>query len=415
MNANISRLYRPGTVFPEKNAAALEAALNALGVRLRFDLRSQRAEMSRNGRPWIEMTDRSTADLRREIAERFQYSTESRGPSPLHFGEATWKLWMDALLYRRECDPFRDWLDDLPAWDGLDRVRHWLSDVFEVEKEGDPLVSWAAKFVSLGAVTRAYEPGAKLDEMPVLIGPQGIGKSTALRLVLPPDMPDLFADGLHLAGNPKERAEALLGRVIVEAAEMAGSTRAELESLKAFLSRVDDGAVRLAYRRNPETMLRRAIIVGTTNAPEPLPNDPSGNRRFVPVVLSSGDVGRLRAYLDHNRTQLWAEAVALYKSGEPARLPDELKTAQAEATEWARRRDELLEDAAERWLSADRDGFTMAEAACGIGMVRERATAITLAMRDVRRLGAILQAHGYAKRRERRDGSLAMVWRRCSP
>ena len=289
------------SVFAHKDAAALEAALDKAGVRLRFNIRAQRTEMSRDGDPWQEMTDRSTADLRREIAERFQYSTTSRGPSQLHFGDASWKLWTDALLHRRECDPFKEWLDGLPTWDRLERARHWLSDVFEVENEGNQLVSWASQFILLGAVTRSYEPGTKLDEMPVLIGPQGIGKSTALRLTLPPDMPELFADGLHLAGNPKERTEALQGRVIVECAEMAGSTRAELESLKAFLSRVDDGSVRLAYRHNPETMLRRCIIVGTTNAPEPLPNDPSGNRRFVPVVLTSGDVGRLRAYLDHNR------------------------------------------------------------------------------------------------------------------
>lgn len=391
MNANVLRLSQSGTEFPEKDAAALEAALNMLQVRLRFNLRSQRGEMSRGGKPWIEMTDRSTADLRRKIAARFQYQRESRGPAPLHFGEQSWTLYVDALLYKRECDPFRDWLERLPAWDGLDRIRHWLSDVFEVENEGNPLVSWASQFVFLGAVMRAYEPGVELDEMPVLIGPQGIGKSTALRLTLPPEMPSLFADGLHLAASPKERAEALQGRAIVEAAEMAGSTRAELESLKSFLSRTDDGAVRLAYRRNPETMLRRCILVGTTNAPDPLPNDATGNRRFVPVVLTGGDVGRLRAYLDYSRTQLWAEAVALHKNGEHARLPDELNTEQAVATERARRRDELLEDAVERWLAEDHDGFTMVEAAHGIGIVRKGDPAATLPMRDVRRLGAVLQ------------------------
>ena len=31
---------------------------------------------------------------------------------------------------------------------------------------------------------------------------------------------------------------------------------------------------------------RRCIIVGTTNRTDVLPNDPSGNRRFVPVLLN---------------------------------------------------------------------------------------------------------------------------------
>lgn len=329
MNTSVLRLAVPNppgaSVFPRKDAAALEAALSVLGVGLHFNLRSQRGEVSWNGGPWAEMTDRNTANLRREIAERFQYSTDSRGTSPLHYGEASWKLWTDALLSCRESDPFRDWLDALPAWDGVGRVQQWIADVFDVEDAGNPLVSWAARFVFLGAVTRAYRPGAKLDEMPVFIGPQGIGKSTALRLALPPERPEWFADGLHLASGPKERAEALQGRVIVEVAEMAGSTRADLESLKSFLSRTDDGAVRLAYRHNPETMLRRCIIVGTTNAREPLPNDPSGNRRFVPVVLVRGDAGRAADYMRQNRSQLWAESVELHRSGAraPPRQPED--------------------------------------------------------------------------------------------
>ena len=101
-----------------------------------------------------------------------------------------------------------------------------------------------------------------MDEMPVT-GPQGCGKSTA-PLCVAAGHP-MVPDGLHLAADPKTRTETLQSRVIVEVAEMAGSTRAELESLKAFLSRTDDGAVRLAYRRNPETALRRCIIVGTSN------------------------------------------------------------------------------------------------------------------------------------------------------
>ena len=62
--------------------------------------------------------------------------------------------------------------------------------------------------------------------MPVkLIGPRGgIGKSTALRYILPPEMPSLFSDSLNLAGTPQERAESMQGRAIVEASELAGAS-----------------------------------------------------------------------------------------------------------------------------------------------------------------------------------------------
>ena len=87
--------------------------------------------------------------------------------------------------------------------------------------------------------------------MPVLIGEQGIGKSALLRELLPPQYPEWFSDGLHLADYPKVRAEALLGRVIVEVSEMAGSTRAELQSLKSVC--VAPGRWRRAARVQAES------------------------------------------------------------------------------------------------------------------------------------------------------------------
>ena len=79
------------------------------------------------------------------------------------------------------------------------------------------MVSWVSRMILLVPVQRAFRPGAKHDEMPVLIGPQGIGKSTAFRLLLPPESrADWFSDGLNMYAPTKERAEALLGRIIVE-------------------------------------------------------------------------------------------------------------------------------------------------------------------------------------------------------
>ena len=240
----------------------------------------------------------------------------------------------------------------LEKWDSITRLVCWLSNVFDIEGGNTELVQWASRFIFLGCVCRTFEPGVKLDEMPVLIGPQGIGKSTALRLVLLPEMPEQINDGLYLAADPKFRAEALQGRAIVEASEMAGCTRAEIESLKAFLSRTDDGGVRMAYRRNPEAMPRRCIIVGTSNNPECLPNDASGNRRFVPVNLRDGDPETLTEYLNDNRNQLWAEALYMWAVEErQAWLPRSHKAAKSEANEIARRKDELLENAIDAELA----------------------------------------------------------------
>ena len=284
-------------------------------------------------------------DIRSQIPERF---TDAGGdgdkPKPLAFGRTAWEDCFGALLHRAEVDPFREWLEALPAWDGTGRLDSWLATVFHVRESGG-LAAWCSRFLPLGAVWRTYRPGAKLDEMPVPIGPQGAGKSTALRCLLPPEYPEWFSDGLRLSADDKVRAEALQGRVIVEAAEMAGSTRAERESLKAFLSRTDDGSVRLAYRRNPETLLRRCVIAGTTNDPHCLPADPSGNRRFVVVTVEAAGAGPagVQAYLDANRVQLWAEALHRFHAGEEAWLPQSLTEAQTAANRSAVQVDENRE------------------------------------------------------------------------
>lgn len=390
-----------------KNRDGLAAALRALGVELRYNERASRAEYRQRGE-WRELTDLTEASLVEEIAARFDTQT-TRGPVPLRFGRERRMDALNAILDTQRVDPFIAWLEELPPWDGVPRVKCWLSNIFETD-ESDPLVSWASRFIFLGATWRAFKPGVKLDEMPVLIGPQGIGKSTALRLALPPEHPDWFADGLHLAADPKVRAEALQGRVLVEAAEMAGSTRAELESLKSFLSRTDDGAVRLAYRRNPQTMLRRCIIVGTTNSGEPLPNDPTGNRRFVPIRLEDGDPMGIADYMQRNRAQLWAEALTLYHKGAQAWLPRDLTAEQSKASERHRHRDPIIEDQIEE-LPADFTG-TLAEIADRIGMVRKSGHAAKLSMGDTKRLAAALQAQGFKRAREYRDRRQVKMWTR---
>ena len=439
-------------VAPDCRKDGLTRAFELLGVEARYNTRSARAEIRHESFPegWRNLNDRLAAELREVIAKRFVYekkksvlpiqaidkkmaravadgevfeaeeldaleartSLENRTKvetAPLRFGREAWVDTFNAYLYGREADPFAEWLDALPRWDGTERLGGWLPEVFTIN-DPNGLVEWAGRFILLGAVTRAYVPGSKLDEMPVLIGRGGIGKSTALRYILPPEMPGLFSDGLNLAGSPQERAEALQGRVIVEASELAGVSKADLASLKAFLSRTDDGAVRLAYRRDPELMLRRAIIVGTSDVESPLPND-RNLRRWAPVYLTGGNPGLLRKYLDANRVRLWAEAVYLYRQGAEARLPDTLVTEQVAATSRARSRDVVIEDAVEAYVANQTDGFTLAHLAESIGMIDHKKGS-RLGMREQHRLGNVLDSMGFSKTQQRVGGVRKWIWNR---
>ena len=314
------------------------------------------------------------------------------------------------LIAAHNCvDPFLEYLrNDIPRWDGLPRLGGWIVQCFDVADESVDLADWASTYALLGAVIRAHRPGEKLDEVPVLIGPGGIGKSTALRELFPPYLQDLFTDGLNLSNDAKTRVEALQGRAIVELAEMAGARRADVESMKAFISRTDDGAVRLTWRHNPEPLPRRCIIVGTADRSDPLPPD-HNLRRFVPITLHGGDVGRLLAFMEANRGQLWAEALRLFELGQDARLPDYLKEQQKEATDAARPID-AIQDGVERFIQHAPPAFTLGDIACGLNLIDTVTDDARIAPVDQQRIGAALRHHGYHKARRRLGGMLKNVY-----
>ena len=255
---------------------------------------------------------------------------------------------------------------------------------------------------------QAHTPGAQLAEMPVLVGKQGIGKSALLLNLFPSEHAAWFSDGLHLAADPKIRAEALQGRVVVEVSEMAGSTRADLESLKTFVSRQDDGVLRLAFRHNPEPSPRRCCIVGTTNRLDSLPNDPSGNRRFVPIVLHRPS-GAIEPWLALHRAQLWAEALYRHAQDISPRLPRDLMPQATEAAESHRNRDVVIEDALDL-LPPDWQG-TLAETAQKIGLVGVN-EATRLPQRESRRLSSALTGNGWVMRQRRDAGVMRRVWQK---
>jgi predicted P-loop ATPase len=169
----------------------------------------------------------------------------------------------------------------------------------------------------IAAVRRVRKPGVRFDEMLVLEQPQqGSEKSTALSVLAVED--DWFCDDLPLNLEGKRVIEQLRGRWIIEAAELSGMKNADIEHLKAMLSRRIDRA-RMAWGRLPIEAPRQCVIIGTTNKSEYL-RDTTGNRRFWPVLIQAFDLKALR----RDRDQLWAEAAAREANGESIRLAREL-------------------------------------------------------------------------------------------
>ncbi len=197
-------------------------------------------------------------------------------------------------------------------WDGVHRLDTLLTDYLGA---ADNVYTRAVIRKSLvAAVARAMEPGTKYDYMPILAGPQGIGKSTLLRLL----GRRWYSDSLSTFEG-KEAAEMVQGYWIMELGELNGLSRSETNAVKQFLSRNED-IYREPYGRRTNLFPRRCVFFGTTNDAEFL-RDRTGNRRFWPV-----DVGLLPPIKNVFRQlagevdQIWAEAYMAWQMGEPLYL-----------------------------------------------------------------------------------------------
>lgn len=200
--------------------------------------------------------------------------------------------------------PVRDWLASL-KWDGTPRIRIWLHKVFAAPDD-DYHAAVGSKFL-IAAVRRVRHPGCKFDQLLVLEGNQGLGKSRACRRLFGDEW---FSDSLHSDLSSREAPISLRGYWGIELAEIQQIIRSEPEPVKAFLSRQVDH-YRPQYGKHVIAVPRQSVLIGTTNAKDWL-QDGTGNRRYWPVFcLDCRD-----EWLDENRDQLWAEAAACEPSGE---------------------------------------------------------------------------------------------------
>lgn len=226
--------------------------------------------------------------------------------------------------------PVREYLDGL-TWDGTERIDTLL--VHFTGADDTPYVRAVSRKWLIAAVSRIREPGCKFDEMLVLVGEQGMGKSTLFARLA--RRPEWFSDSIMKIEGSKDTMEQLSGKWIIEMGEMTGMKKAEVEAVKAFLSKAED-AYRPAFARYVDNFPRQCVFGGTSNRDDFL-QDPTGGRRWWPVVVQ--DMSRMWKELTPEVVdQIWAEADAAYCLGETLTLPRE---AQQEAAEMQERFTEL--------------------------------------------------------------------------
>ena len=260
-------------------------------VQIRFDtFRDEIMWAPDGGNQWATFTDSDYSRLRIQI--------ERRGFKPV--GR---ELIRDAVLLVAEEHPFdsaQTWLDQ-QTWDGVPRVERFLSTYFGAADTS--YTRAVGKYLWTALAGRVVTPGVKADMVPILVGGQGVGKSTGVAAMCPSN--DFFTE-VSFHEKEDDLARRMRGRLLGEIGELRGLHTKELESIKAFITRTHESWVP-KYREFSVTFPRRIVFIGTTNKDEFLADD-TGNRRWLPVAVSLADVDAIR----RDRLQLWAEGRVMY-------------------------------------------------------------------------------------------------------
>lgn len=247
-------------------------------------------------------------------------------------------------------NPLHDFVCSLPEWDGVPRLDTMLVDYLDAEDT--PYTRAVTRKTFCGAMARALEPGCKYDYMLVLDGPEGIGKSSIFRIL----GGEFFSDSLKLTDvRSKDAAEKIQGNWILEAPELSGRSKTDVDEFKGFITQQSD-RFRPAYGKIVERRLRTAIIVGTTNSTTGFLRDLTGNRRFWPVIVKGKGRLDVLQMTEETRCQILAEAKHYYEEGEELFLSPELEAVarmkQREQLEASDREGDIV-DFLEEWLPSN--------------------------------------------------------------
>lgn len=299
-------------------------------------------------------------------------------------------------------DSAQVWLEGL-AWDGVPRIERFLHTHFgAADTDYTRAVS---RYMWTAMAGRVQVPGIKADMVPVLIGEEGIAKSSSIAALVP--SPDYFTE-ISFGERDEDQARKMRGRLVAEIAELRGLHTREEEGILAFVTRTHEHWVP-KYKEFAVTFPRRLVFIGTTNREEFLNGD-RVNRRWLPVVVEGeADIAQVKA----DRLQLWAEAREMFALvGVAYQQAEELagvvRKAHVITDSWA-------EDIA-RWLGEsdpltdekpqEREFLQIGEVARGALRMEPK----QLGKREEMRIGNCLRELGYERVVKWVDGRTRKVW-----
>lgn len=376
------------------NVVKALAAVQACGIDLKYDTFRDELMTSAPGlEQWATFVDADAVDLRIAL-------------EGIRFKPVGKELMRDALVKLardRQFDSAVFWLEHIvPEWDGVERIANFYPTYFKTKDSA--YTRACGEYVWTAHPGRVLVPGVKADMVPVMVGAQGLRKSSGVAAISPD--PEFFAE-LDMEVKDVDLGRKMRGVLVGELGELRGLNTREGEAIRAWVvRRFEEWTPK--YMERKQRFWRRLVLHGTTNDEEFL-SDPTGERRWLPMtVLDMVDV----AGIERDRLQLWAEGRERFKAeGVLWQRAEEL--AKAEHPDF--KASDLWLSKVSSWLDErDLDGTTPRQRgdvraedvlleACGADPGRVRKV-------DQQRVAACLRACGMRRNLRRLHGRVQRVW-----
>lgn len=234
----------------------------------------------------------------RPVNDRTEYRISEWLGKYYEFGGNRRQILSDAIksvASKSEYDALLEWIDDLPDWDGTQRIDTWMIDLCGAEN--NDYSKWVSKVTLLQMINRALNPGCIARLVPIWNGLENQGKSTAVAM-----LGGEWATTLKISLESKEAHMAIHGYWIAELEELDTLYKTSEARLKAFLTNTSDHYVP-KYANHSVDYPRRTVFIGTTNDSDYL-RGLTGNTRFLPINTGEFDLDGIK----EQREQLFAEA-----------------------------------------------------------------------------------------------------------
>lgn len=347
---------------------------------------------------WRPFTDTDYTELRLHLEERQAFEP---------VGRETIKDAVHWVAMRHEMDSAVEWLTRrVGAWDGVPRVSGFFHRYFKTADTAYTRACGAYLWTALAG--RVLAPGVQADMVPVLIGRQGMRKTSGVKALVP--SAEHFVE-LSLQAKDEELARKMRGKLVGELGELRGLNSRDGDSIKQWITRTHEEWVP-KFKEFATTYARRLVFLGTVNREQFLADDEGEERRWLPMrVEGVADVDAIA----RDREQLWAEARELFAAQgvqwEGAeRLARGVHDEHRITDPWLEplvawlQQGEMDDDTAPRGLA--KGGLGVAEVLSGaLGVPTAR-----VSRADEMRVGRVLRELGFVKKDARSGGRVSKRW-----